>query len=321
MARTSRVLLQLHVLWVRGLTRLASVLDRYYSHPRPPQPSFKTKISSTTSHQRGSIELLFYTPTLPNSNVNPRPVVINFHGGGWIFGSPQMDARWAARVIQTGAVFVSVGYRLAPEHPFPTPLEDCVDAINWIYRNAERYEIDSSRIALSGFSAGGNLVFAAAMKLHEEVADPIKLTGIISFYPLLDRTRAIEEKYARSPIAAQHRSTPKSWDKLFVDSYLGSGPIDLSSQYLSPGLAPDHILKNALPQKIAIYTCGWDALLDEGETFRQRLGTLLKTVGGSTVEGVSHAWDRLPQFSKGNPKMDDMYTMAINNLEDMYRRS
>ena len=219
--------------------------------------------------------------------------------------------------MQTGAVFISVGYRLAPEHPFPTPLEDCVDAINWVHRHAEQYDLDTSRIALSGFSAGGNLVFAAAMKLHEKVRDLIRLAGIISFYPLLDRTRATEEKYARNPIAAEKRSTPKGWDKLFVDSYLGSSPVDLTSQYLSPGLAPANILRSALPKKIAIYTCGWDALLEEGEMFRERLVALEKTVGGGTIEGVSHAWDRLPQFSKGNPKMDDMYAKAVGDLRDM----
>ena len=171
MARSS-LFFRLHVLWARVLTSLVSILDRYYSQPKPIQHSFKIKIPATTSSQKGFIELLFYTPELSSHGNNPRPVVVNFHGGGWIFGSPQMDSRWASRVVQTGAVVVSVGYRLAPEHPFPTPLEDCVDAIKWVYQHADRYNLDTSRIVLSGFSAGGNMVFAAAIKATGGFAFP-----------------------------------------------------------------------------------------------------------------------------------------------------
>lgn len=227
-----------------------------------------------------------------------------------------MDARWAARVVEKGAVLVSVGYRLAPEHPYPTPIEDCVDAIKWIHDHAEEHKLDRSKIVLSGFSAGGNMVFAAAMMLHAQTQGSIKPAAIVSFYPLLDRTPSREDKYEKNPIAAEKVATPKSWDKLFVDCYLGFGPVELSSPYLSPGLASDDILREALPKKIAIFTCSWDALLEEGEVFRKRLSTLGKSAVGTEIEGVNHAFDRFP--GKGaHLKMDNMYREALDSFNEV----
>jgi acetyl esterase/lipase len=308
--------LHLRALWVRLITSIFSLLDRYAYGPKTTQPTLKISIPSTISRQSGTIPLIFYTPPSSSPSTIPRPVIINFHGGGWVFGSPQMDARWAAAVVKTGTVLISVGYRLAPKHPYPTPIEDCVDAIKWIYAHADDYYLDKSRICLSGFSAGGNMVFASAMMLHAQPGNEIKLAAIVSFYPLLDRTHSREAKYKRNPIAAEKVSTPKRWDKLFVDCYLGSGPVDLGSKYLSPGLAEDELLSQALPESIQIFTCMWDALCEEGEVFKKRLAVLGKRVGGSTVEGVNHAFDRIPA-KNGNLKMDEMYSEALNGLKDV----
>jgi acetyl esterase/lipase len=314
---TSRISLYLQAFWVRCVTGLFSIIDRYMVQPKPPQFSFKIKIPSTASCQNGSIPLIFYCPLNTTISDAIRPVIINFHGGGWIFGSPQMDSRWAARVVEKGFVLVSVGYRLAPQYPYPTPIEDCVDAIKWIYKHAEEYNLDKDKISLSGFSAGGNMVFAAAMMLHKQEPNAIKLATIVSFYPLLDRTQPREEKYKKNPIAAEKVSTPRSWDKLFVDCYIGSGSVDLSLPYLSPGLASDDILRDALPKRITIFTCSWDALLEEGEVFRKRLLNLGKVVGGTKIEGVNHAFDRIPG-RKGHPEMNKMYSEALDSLNNVF---
>ena len=244
-----KLLLHLNVLWVRSITGLSSIVDRYLIKPIPPQSSFQLKIPAHTSKQKGFITLLFYTPAKSNFGGTPRPVIINFHGGGWIFGTPQLDARWAARVVHEGAVLISVGYRLAPSYPYPTPIQDCVDAIKWVYANAEKYNLDRDKIALSGFSAGGNMVFAAAMMLHAKREHDIKLQAIVSFYPLLDRTKTREEKYEGNGIAEAKVSTPKRWDKLYADCYLGTEKVDFTSPYLSPGLASDELLRECLPKK------------------------------------------------------------------------
>ncbi len=230
-----------------------------------------------------------------------------------------MDARWAAHVVQTGTVLVSVGYRLAPEHPYPTPIEDCVDAIRWVHAHAQEYDWDLASIWLSGFSVGGNMVFAAAMMLHNGGLEGVNLAAIFSFYPLLDRTLSREDKYRMNPIAAEKVSTPKSWDKLFVDCYLRSNPaVDLSAKYLSPGLALDEVLREALPTRITIMTCGWDALLEEGEVFRKRLVAPGQNVGGRIVEEAAHTFDRVPS-RKPSTQMDKMYSDALVQLKEKVR--
>ncbi|KAL1582285.1 hypothetical protein WHR41_09163 [Cladosporium halotolerans] len=98
----------------------------------------------------------------------PYPAVINFHGGGFTLGAPTDDARWCTTVAdECKALVVSVGYRPAPEYPFPNAVEDGVDAIIWIYKHAAELGIDRDKIAISGFSSGGNMAFTVSLRLHE----------------------------------------------------------------------------------------------------------------------------------------------------------
>lgn len=97
------------------------------------------------------------------------PVIINFHGGGFTLGSPHDDARWCGTVVtECNAVVVSVDYRLAPENPFPTAVEDGVDAVVWVHKHAEELGINPDKIALSGFSSGGNMAFTVPLRLHDQ---------------------------------------------------------------------------------------------------------------------------------------------------------
>ncbi|KAI9640221.1 hypothetical protein NHQ30_011459 [Ciborinia camelliae] len=96
------------------------------------------------------------------------PVVINYHGGGFTLGTGTDDARWASAVIHTvDAVFISVEYRLAPEYPFSTGVEDGTDAVLYLAAHADELRLDPHRMALSGFSAGGNFAFTVPLMLHD----------------------------------------------------------------------------------------------------------------------------------------------------------
>ncbi|OQO10768.1 hypothetical protein B0A48_04068 [Cryoendolithus antarcticus] len=97
------------------------------------------------------------------------PVIVNFHGGGFTLGTSKDDARWCATVVdECDAVVVSVDYRLAPEHPFPTAVEDGADAVVWVHKHASDLGIDADKIALSGFSSGGNMAFTVPLRLWDE---------------------------------------------------------------------------------------------------------------------------------------------------------
>lgn len=154
--------------------------------PRPIKPSSSIWIPTRKSAngEEANIELLVYTPqcyshitsSLDQSNLltgdesKSYGAVVNFHGGGFTLGQPSDDARWATTVAQSlDAVVISVGYRLAPEYPFPTAVEDAVDALEWIKDHAQELRIDKSKLALSGFSAGGNICFAALLAWRDKM--------------------------------------------------------------------------------------------------------------------------------------------------------
>jgi putative ergosteryl-3beta-O-L-aspartate hydrolase len=169
--------------------------------PVPPSPSKTIVIPTTISSYEGKITLQVYFPdSYASSAVERRyPVVINLHGGGFAMGTATDDARWTRSVLlYTNAVVVSVDYRLAPEFPFPTAVEDSVDAVLYIIQHASELKVDREKIALSGFSAGGSLAFTVPLRLAEEyrlranTSTPVppsqrgKIVSIASWYPILD---------------------------------------------------------------------------------------------------------------------------------------
>lgn len=141
----------------------------HFAHPKPPSPAFKIKIPSRLSPHPGSFKLVFYVPeSYYEDDGRHYPVVVNFHGGGFTLGTGTDDARWADAVVSTAeAILVSVEYRLAPEYPFSTGVEDCTDALIYLAAHAQSLRIDAARIALSGFSAGGNYALTAPLVLWD----------------------------------------------------------------------------------------------------------------------------------------------------------
>ncbi|KAF2208115.1 hypothetical protein CERZMDRAFT_71104 [Cercospora zeae-maydis SCOH1-5] len=170
-----RWVLHLQATFWRVLMQLGMFFHRF-ARPRPPKPSFWYMIDSTVSGIPGQICLYFYTP--PDYDTQQRllrrwgsyPVIINFHGGGFTLGSPHDDARWCGTVVQElEAVVVSVDYRRAPEHPFPTAVEDGVDAVLFVHQHAEDLGLDPDKIMLSGFSSGGNMAFTVPLRLYDHL--------------------------------------------------------------------------------------------------------------------------------------------------------
>ncbi|KAL3423404.1 hypothetical protein PVAG01_05151 [Phlyctema vagabunda] len=161
-------LLMKAVIW-RALMAVGMKLH-HFADPKPPSPSFKIVIPSRLSDSPGTFKLVLYVPEgyLDEDSDYRWPVVINFHGGGFTLGTGTDDARWAAAIVEkTDAVLVSVEYRLAPEYPFSVGVEDGTDALIYIASHAEELRLDPQRIALSGFSAGGNYALTVPLMLHD----------------------------------------------------------------------------------------------------------------------------------------------------------
>lgn len=326
----SRVSLYIKTFLFRIAQTIGRYCELYLSTPFPQRPSFTRRIHSTVGAVPGSFKLLFYTPPsyqLNSPDCGKYPVLVNFHGGGYTIGSAADDGRWANEVVKrTGGVVVSVDYRLAPEHPFPTGIEDCVSAVLYLWTHASEFHLDISRTAFSGFSAGGNFTYTAAFRLHDELKklraegkideeQVGELVSLVSFYPAVDWTKTREERRASNPNFTP--IIPPFLGSLFDDAYLYPKQ-DMRSPLLSPGLAPDALLRDALPRDLVIITCWGDGLLAEAEVFRERLRGLGKRVDGYVVQGVVHGWDKWPSWWKGNVKRDEAYKSAAESLREFW---
>ncbi|RKF55642.1 putative alpha beta-hydrolase [Erysiphe neolycopersici] len=142
----------------------------HLAKPRPPNPNFKLMIPSRLHPHGGSFMIVFYLPAtyFGTPDDYKYPVVINFHGGGFTLGSGTDDARFAQAVVcEVNAIFVSIEYRLAPKYPFSVGVEDSADAVIYLAAHAAELRIDPHRMALSGFSAGGNFTFTVPLLLQD----------------------------------------------------------------------------------------------------------------------------------------------------------
>jgi acetyl esterase len=187
----------------------------------------------------------------------PLPAVLNFHGGGWVSGDVRQSEWWASSVAaEAGVTVVSVEYRLAPEHPFPGPPEDCYDATAWVADNAAALNVDPSRLALMGDSAGGNLAAVVAMMARDRGTPAVAAQVLI--YPSVDLVEALpsEKENANAPIitAKDLANTP--------GLYFHGSTRERSDPYASP-LRGKH---EGLPAAL-IQTAQFDPLRDHGAVY------------------------------------------------------
>ena len=124
----------------------------------------------------GPIRLRHYRPAETAS----LPLVVYFHGGGFAVGSLDSHDRLMRLIaLDSGAALIGVDYRLAPEHPFPAPLDDCVAAIRWIRAEAAQLGVESDRVVLAGDSAGANLALASLLELRDAGDQPCRGAALL----------------------------------------------------------------------------------------------------------------------------------------------
>ncbi|MGH8859990.1 MAG: alpha/beta hydrolase fold domain-containing protein, partial [Jatrophihabitantaceae bacterium] len=121
----------------------------------------------------------------PSDAAGTLPLIVNFHGGGFVSGDARQSEWWCSALAhEARAVVVSVDYRLAPEHPFPTPPEDCYAATVWAVEHAAEYGADGTRLAVMGDSAGGNLAAVVSVMARDRGGPRIGLQVLL--YPAVD---------------------------------------------------------------------------------------------------------------------------------------
>lgn len=250
----SRWTLELEAGTWRQLSKIGFFLHRY-ALPVPPGPSFTRTIPITVSPRKeGQIELLFWTPdgysspSFPGTDgdskgksaVNSKryPVLINFHGGGFTLGNSIDDVRWAhACVSHLDCVFVSVEYRLAPQFPFPTAVEDGADACLWLVDHAEELSLDANRMATTGFSAGGNMAFTVCMRVREEVERRRKARGLVvnssakepkAYMEGIEAGDVVTEPHPALPAEQKHEKVVNEGKIVAIASFYPSADFTLS---------------------------------------------------------------------------------------------
>ncbi|MGE1109643.1 alpha/beta hydrolase [Bacillus wiedmannii] len=205
------------------------------------------------------VRIRIYEPT---KNTKDLPGVLWIHGGGYTVGLPEMDDRLCEKfVLEADCVVVSVDYRLAPENPFPAPLEDCYAALQWVSNNSEDLGIDSSRIAIAGMSAGGGLTAALALLARDRKGPSIIFQ--MPLCPMIDDRNITPSTFEITDQKVWNREANISGWKM----YLGSAYGEEVSPYAASARASD---LTGLPPT---YTCvgELDPFRDETIEYANRL--------------------------------------------------
>jgi len=219
----------------------------------------------------------------PKSSTGMAPALLWLHGGGYIIGKPEQDDACCIQYVrQLGIVIASVDYRCAPEHPFPTPLEDGYAALQWLAGHAGQLGLDPTRIAIGGGSAGAGLAAALAQLACDR--KEIKPVFQLLVYSMLDdRTCLRTDLNKRGYLAWSFISNCFGWE-----SYLGKKyGADLLPPYSVPSRRPD--LSGLPPAWIGVGTL--DLFHDEDAAYAQRLKDCGVACELVVVPGAFHGFD------------------------------
>ena len=213
----------------------------------------------------GDIPARLYRPVAtPPGDV--RPLVVFLHGGGWALGDLEgYQPLMKALCVASEAAFLSVDYRLAPEHPFPAGLEDAFTATSWAMANASKLGIDERRVAVMGDSAGGNLAAVVAQRVARSGAIPIAAQFLI--YPVLDVASPHERYPSRIRFGNGEFLLARADIDATRDWYLAGTGVDPTNPDVSPMFIED--LSSSPPT--VMVSAGFDPLRDENHCYAGRL--------------------------------------------------
>ena len=250
----------------------------------------------------GNIHLRIYSP----KGDGPFPVIVYYHGGGWVIANlDTYDASARGIAEQTGAVLISVEYRQAPEHKFPTAHNDSYAAYEWVVKNASTIKGDAKKIAIAGESAGGNLATAVSMMARDKgLTMPVHLLLV---YPIAgyDTTTA---SYQKNAMAKPLDRPLMNW---FFNKYLRSA---------ADGKSPLIDLVNANLKKLpatTIITAQYDPLQTEGEMLSDKLKAAGVAVNFKNYDGVTHEFFGMAAVV---PQAKDAQAYAVTALKNAFNK-
>jgi acetyl esterase/lipase len=223
---------------------------------RPPGPDVGEVVDGTLPGADGDLGYRLYRP----ATEGPHPVVVYFHGGGWVLGNATSDDPLCRDLCdRSGSIIVSVDYRHAPEHPFPAAVDDAVAAANWVADHAVELGGTGGGIVVAGWSAGANLATVVA-QLARDAGGPT-IDGQVLLTPVTDTTMDTDS-YGDNADGYVLTAGLMRW---FLDHYLGA-----DGDRTDPRVAPIRGDLVGLPPTFVV-TADFDPLRDEGIAYVEAL--------------------------------------------------
>ncbi len=214
-----------------------------------------------------------------------QPCLIYMHGGAWMQGSPRTHADITSRIASNNRqTVVSVDYALAPEHPFPAAINECIDTVRWVRANAEELGIDPDRMAIGGDSAGGNLAAAACVALNGTDNAPV---AQLLVYPAVDfeMDKPSYVKNANAPLL-QTKGMPA------VNAMYCGSEENMRAPLAAPMFAKSHV---GLPPAF-IAVAENDPLRDDGYAYADKLRAAGVAVEVDDGKGLIHGYLRAMEY-------------------------
>ena len=244
---------------------------------QPPPPVDRVEEVRLTARDGSPMAARLYAPKA-SADTAALPVLLYLHGGGFTVGSLSTHDVLCRQLSRLGhCAVVSLAYRLAPEHRFPTALNDCWDALSWLHQNGQDWGLDPQRLAIGGDSAGGTLSAVCALMARDA---GLKLSLQLLFYP---GTTAHQD-------TASHRTFAEGFmlDQATVDGFFAQyiDPADRDDWRFAPLNAPDHT--GLAPAWIGLAEC--DPLVDEGVQYADTLRMAGVPVDLEIYKGVVHGF-------------------------------
>ncbi|MCY9663454.1 alpha/beta hydrolase [Paenibacillus alginolyticus] len=230
------------------------------------------------------------------------PVLLWIHGGGYVLGHPNGEQSLCESFVKAAdCIVISPDYRLAPEHPFPAAIEDCYAALKWIISAAEEWNIDLSRIAIGGGSAGGGLTAALALMARDKGGPPICFQ--MPLYPMIDDRNVTPSSHEITDPAVWNRANNLAAWKMYLGEH-ADGDI---SPYAAPIRAKD---LTGLPPT---YTCvgQLDPFRDETIEYVARLAQAGVDVEFHLYPGCYHAFEHVVPEAEVSQRTRNGYANAL----------
>jgi acetyl esterase len=223
----------------------------------------------------GRTRVRLYDPGTPA----PAPTVILIHGGGWVMGSLDTYDGFARQIARrSGLRCLSIEYVLAPEHPFPAPLDDCIAAVKWAASEGSALGIDPKRIAVAGDSSGANLALAVSLALRDAGTSPVRGAALLYGAYSLDLDTPTVRDYGSGAYFLGKADMARYWNDYLTTPAARRNPLAVPMLADLAGLPP-----------LYVAACEFDPLRDDSERFVARARAAGVDTEHVVWDGVVHA--------------------------------